>query len=96
MGAADGGLIVKRLSQDAVFRIEVSLSSRKSSAIVMRTTARLYSLQGTAGGGGASGERVGGVSGRVTDCPRSRICVAGELQQVAAHPGSTSAMNSTN
>ena len=56
MGSGDGGLIVKRLSQDAVFRIEVSLSSRKSSAIVMRTTARLYSLQGTASGGGGSGE----------------------------------------
>ena len=66
MGTAGEGLIVKRLSQDAVFRIEVSLSSRKSSAIVMRTTARLYSLQGTAGGGGASGEGVGlQVRGRV-------------------------------
>ena len=34
------------LTSDAVFRIEVSLSSRKSSAIVMKTTARLYSLEG--------------------------------------------------
>lgn len=34
------------LTSDAVFRIEVSLSSRKSSAIVMKTSARLYSLEG--------------------------------------------------
>lgn len=34
------------LTSDAVFRIEVSLSSRKSSAIVMKTSARLYALEG--------------------------------------------------
>ncbi len=34
----------KPLTNEAVFRIEVSLSSRKSSAIVMRTQARLYTL----------------------------------------------------
>ena len=34
------------LTSDAIFRIEVSLSSRKSSAIVMKTTARLYALEG--------------------------------------------------
>lgn len=40
---------VKALSQlpyDAVFRIEVSLSSQTTSVIVMRTTARLYCLVG--------------------------------------------------
>ncbi len=34
----------KSLTNEAVFRIELSLSSRRSSAIVMRTQARLYSL----------------------------------------------------
>jgi hypothetical protein len=34
------------LPYDAVFRIEVSLSSQTTSAVVMRTTARLYSLEG--------------------------------------------------
>lgn len=33
------------VTDDSVFRIEVSLSSRKSSAIVMRTHARLYTLE---------------------------------------------------
>lgn len=37
------------LTNEAVFRIEVSLSSRKSSAIVMRTSARLYSLETSQG-----------------------------------------------
>ena len=34
------------LPYDAVFRIEVSLSSQTTSAVVMRTTARLYNLEG--------------------------------------------------
>ncbi len=34
----------RSLTNESVFRIEVSLSSRKSSAIVMRTQARLYTL----------------------------------------------------
>ena len=34
------------LPYEAVFRIEVSLSSQTTSAIVMRTTARLYRLEG--------------------------------------------------
>ena len=34
------------LNNDAIFRIEVSLSSQKSSVVVMRCTARLYSLEG--------------------------------------------------
>lgn len=46
------------LSYDAVFRIEVSLSSRKSSAIVMRTTARLYTLEGTPSMMGGTGSRL--------------------------------------
>lgn len=33
------------LTSEAVFRIEVSLSSRKSTVIVMKCTARLYSLE---------------------------------------------------
>ena len=37
------------LPYDAVFRIEVSLSSQTTSAIVMRTTARLYCLEGAHG-----------------------------------------------
>ena len=51
-GAAAGaattpiGQGARPLTSDAVFRIEVSLSSRKSSAIVMKTTARLYALEG--------------------------------------------------
>ena len=44
--ATAGGQVTGPLTSDAVFRIEVSLSSRKSSAIVMKTTARLYSLEG--------------------------------------------------
>lgn len=47
MDPATNVVSAKPLNHDAVFRIEVSLSSRKSSAIVMRTTARLYSLEGT-------------------------------------------------
>ena len=43
MGRTEG---VPRLPYDAVFRIEVSLSSQTTSAIVMRTTARLYCLEG--------------------------------------------------
>ena len=50
------------LSNESVFRIEVSLSSRKSSAIVMRTTARLYSLEGSTTVAGNTGEG-GGASG---------------------------------
>ncbi len=46
----------KVLTHDAVFRIEVSLSSRRSSAIVMHTTARLYSLEGTKDVQGGAGE----------------------------------------
>lgn len=45
-GGSGGG---RPLSSEAVFRIEVSLSSRKSSAIVMRTSARLYSLETSQG-----------------------------------------------
>ena len=37
----------QRLSYEAVFRIEVSLSSQLTSAIVMATTARLYCLAGS-------------------------------------------------
>lgn len=37
------------LNNEAVFRIELSFSSRKSSVIVMRCTARLYSLEGVNG-----------------------------------------------
>lgn len=37
---------VLQLPYDAVFRIEVSLSSQTTSVIVMRTTARLYCLEG--------------------------------------------------
>ena len=40
-----GGGGGRPLTNEAVFRIEVSLSSRKSSAIVMKTNARLYSLE---------------------------------------------------
>ena len=46
---SDGGPgteALPRLPYDAVFRIEVSLSSQTTSAIVMRTTARLYCLEG--------------------------------------------------
>ena len=45
-GTGATGQGTRPLTSDAVFRIEVSLSSRKSSAIVMKTTARLYSLEG--------------------------------------------------
>ena len=47
------------LPYDAVFRIEVSLSSQKTSAIVMRTTARLYSLEGTHSNATTTGEERG-------------------------------------
>ena len=54
IGSSVGG---RPLSNDAVFRIEVSLSSRRSSAIVMRTTARLYTLdQGAQTAQGSKGE----------------------------------------
>ncbi len=56
-GGSVGG-VARPLSHDAVFRIEVSLSSRRSSAIVMRTTARLYSLEGTQGLQGGPGEQL--------------------------------------
>ena len=46
------------LNNEAVFRIELSFSSRKSSVIVMRCTARLYSLEGVKGAG--PGESFGG------------------------------------
>lgn len=45
-GAATAGQSNRPLTSEAVFRIEVSLSSRRSSAIVMKTTARLYALEG--------------------------------------------------
>ena len=45
MSAVKGGP-AEALPYDAVFRIEVSLSSQTTSAIVMRTTAQLYCLQG--------------------------------------------------
>jgi hypothetical protein len=44
-GTVLGG-VDEALPYDAVFRIEVSLSSQTTSVIVMRTTARLYCLQG--------------------------------------------------
>ena len=77
-GGGGGGGVVhlpQLLPYEAVFRIEVSLSSQTTSAIVMRTTARLYSLEGaqsgtssTGGGGGGGGgeggrERVVNISG---------------------------------
>ena len=40
------------LNNEAVFRIELSFSSRKSSVIVMRCTARLYSLERVGQGAG--------------------------------------------
>ena len=48
------------LNNEAVFRIELSFSSRRSSVIVMRCTARLYALEGagqtpTGGQGKGSG-----------------------------------------
>ena len=43
---ASSGQGTRPLTSEAIFRIEVSLSSRKSSAIVMKTTARLYALEG--------------------------------------------------
>ena len=47
MSAEKGtGAVAPLLPYDAVFRIEVSLSSQTTSVIVMRTTARLYSLEG--------------------------------------------------
>ena len=37
--------VARALNSDAIFRIEVSLSSRRSTVIVMKCTARLYSLE---------------------------------------------------
>ena len=58
MDAGTMTVSARPLSYDAVFRIEVSLSSRKSSAIVMRTTARLYTLEGTQTMMGGTGGRL--------------------------------------
>ena len=58
MDASTMAVSARPLSYDAVFRIEVSLSSRKSSAIVMRTTARLYTLEGTPSMMGGTGSRL--------------------------------------
>ena len=56
------------LPYDAVFRIEVSLSSQTTSAVVMRTTARLYSLEGVQ----SSRPHVG--QWRASDAPHSLSC----------------------
>ena len=58
MDASTMAVSARPLSYDAMFRIEVSLSSRKSSAIVMRTTARLYTLEGTPSMMGGTGGRL--------------------------------------
>lgn len=50
-----GAKALPQLPYDAVFRIEVSLSSQTTSVIVMRTTARLYILEGAHSGRPTSG-----------------------------------------
>ena len=52
-----GAEAVPRLPYEAVFRIEVSLSSQSTSAIVMRTTAQLYCLEGTHSSKPTTGEQ---------------------------------------
>ena len=44
-GPQPSGSVARPLNSDAIFRIEVSLSSRRSTVIVMKCTARLYSLE---------------------------------------------------
>ena len=53
-GPSASSLGSRPLNNEAVFRIELSFSSRKSSVIVMRCTARLYSLEGTGQKGAGS------------------------------------------
>jgi len=56
-GAGSGPSSATRpLNSDAIFRIEVSQSSRKTSVLVMKCTARLYSLETLALAGKSSNQ----------------------------------------
>ena len=59
-GTSSSSISSLPLNNEAVFRIELSFSSRKSSVIVMRCTARLYSLERVGQGAGPAGQAAAG------------------------------------